>query len=250
MTPAQKSRIFAHRGASKEAAENTRSAFDRALEYGVDGMETDVQLTRDGVAVLWHDWSLGKLGLPRKRVDDYDHDELKQVNFAAHFSAQAAPEGIMSLAEFLATYRSRCRLLLEIKNRDGEDEARQQAKVRQTLERAGAPQGDRIMVSSFHLPSLVYAHQCAPDFPLVYNGEADQSIKETEALLKAHPFLWGFCLHKAALTPPMAELLRSHGKRIAVYTCNSDSEIRRALDLRADIIISDLPPRAIQLRDA
>lgn len=250
MTSARKSQIFAHRGASKEAAENTRSAFDRAVEHGVDGMETDIQLTRDGVAVLWHDWSLGKLGLPRKRIDDYDYAELQQMNFAAHFSARARPEGIMSLAEFLEAYRQRCRLLLEIKNRDGEDEARRRAKVRQTLELAGTPRGDCILVSSFHLPSLVYAHQCAPGFPLVYNGEADQSVEETRRLLEAHPFLWGFCLHKAALTPPMADLLHDHGKRIAVYTCNTDTEIRRALDLGADILISDLPEKAMQLRDA
>jgi hypothetical protein len=38
--------IFAHRGANKEAAENTRTAFDRALEYAIDGIETDVQLSR------------------------------------------------------------------------------------------------------------------------------------------------------------------------------------------------------------
>ena len=47
--------IYAHRGARKEAAENTRSAFDKALVYAIDGIETDIQLSRDGVTVLWHD---------------------------------------------------------------------------------------------------------------------------------------------------------------------------------------------------
>ena len=56
--------IFAHRGANREAAESTRSAFDRALEYAIDGIETDVQLSRDEVAVLWHDRFLNKVGLP------------------------------------------------------------------------------------------------------------------------------------------------------------------------------------------
>jgi glycerophosphoryl diester phosphodiesterase len=244
------SRIFAHRGANREAAENTRSAFDRALEYGVDGMETDVQLTRDGVTVLWHDRFLGKLGHPVKRIDDYDYRDLQQMNFAAHFSADAKREGVMSLAEFLEAYRSRCRLLLEIKNREGEDDERQMAKVRQTLELAGAAQNDRIMVSSFHLPSLIYANHCAPGYPLVYNGEAEQTVAEVARLLESHPFLHGFCLHKAALSQAMADLLRGHGKRIAVYTCNSDAEIRHALDVGADIIISDVPQKALQMRDA
>ena len=110
--------IFAHRGANKEAAENTRSAFDRSLTYAIDGIETDVQLSRDEVAVLWHDRFLNKVGLPDKHIDDFDYAQLRAMNFAAHFSPKAAPEGIMTLKEFLGAYRKRCRLLLEIKNRE------------------------------------------------------------------------------------------------------------------------------------
>ncbi|MGZ4997903.1 MAG: glycerophosphodiester phosphodiesterase, partial [Methylobacter sp.] len=58
--------IFAHRGGNKEAGavigENTRAAFNKALQYPIDGIETDVQLSMDGVPVLWHDWELDKLG--------------------------------------------------------------------------------------------------------------------------------------------------------------------------------------------
>ncbi|MHB0927161.1 MAG: glycerophosphodiester phosphodiesterase, partial [Gallionellaceae bacterium] len=86
--------VFAHRGANREAAENTRSAFDRALVYPIDGIETDIQLSRDGVAVLWHDRFLGKLGLPGKRIDDFDHVELQAMDFAAHFAHAGKPEGV------------------------------------------------------------------------------------------------------------------------------------------------------------
>ena len=157
-----KSLIFAHRGANKEASENTRSAFDKALKYPIDGIETDVQLTRDEVAVLWHDRFLGKVGFPLKHIDDFNHAQLREMNFAAHFSSAAQPEGIMSLKEFLDAYRKRCRLLLEIKNREWEQSSRHEIKVRQTLAMAGAASGDAIMVSSFNLASLVYAHQYAP----------------------------------------------------------------------------------------
>ena len=47
----------------------------------------------------------------------------------------------------------------------------------------------------------------------------------------------------------MVELLRDHGKCIAVYTCNSDKEINRALALGVDILISDVPQKALQMRD-
>lgn len=243
-----KSLIFAHRGANKEAAENTRSAFDKALEYPIDGIETDVQLTRDEVAVLWHDRFLGKLGFPLKHIDDFDHTQLRAMNFAAHFSSGAKPEGIMSLKEFLDAYRKRCRLLLEIKNREWEPTSRHEIKVRQTLDMAGEAHGDAIMVSSFNLDSLVYAHQCTPDFPLVYNFETDQTFADAQRALAEQSFLHGLCLPIKSLDEAMAALLRDHGKCIAVYTCNSDAEIRKALELGVDILISDVPQKALAIR--
>jgi glycerophosphoryl diester phosphodiesterase len=242
--------IYAHRGANREAAENTRTAFDRALAYPVDGMETDVQLSRDGVTVLWHDGFLGKLGLPAKRIDDYESRELQSMDFAAHFGRGAKPEGIMSLREFVGAYKPRCRLLLEIKSSDDEDAGRREAKIRQTLDLAGNPGAGQVLASSFHLPTLIYAHEYAPDFPLVFNCESWQKVVDAERLLNAHPFIHGLCLHKKTLQQDMVDMLRRHNKSIAVYTCNSDEEIGRALELGVDILITDLPQKALHMRDA
>jgi len=244
-----KSLIFAHRGANKEAAENTRSAFDKALEYSIDGIETDVQLTRDEVAVLWHDRFLGKLGYSTKHIDDFDHAQLQVMNFAAHFSAHAKPEGIMSLKEFLDAYRRRCRLLLEIKNRDWESAYRHEIKIRQILEVVGPVSDGSILVSSFNLASLVYAHERSSGIPLVYNFETDQTFSDAQRVLAGQSFLHGLCLPIKTLDESMVRLLRDHGKCIAVYTCNSDAEIGKALELGVDILISDVPQKALQLRD-
>lgn len=242
--------IYAHRGANREAAENTRLAFDLALKYAIDGIETDIQLSGDEVAVLWHDRFLGKVGFPGKQIDDFAYEELQAMNFAAHFSSTARPESLMTLQEFLSAYRKRCRLLLEIKNRDWEHVIRHQIKVRQTLEMAGAAQDDAIIVSSFNLASLVYAHQQWPGFPLVYNLEPEQTFKDASRTLLEQPFLRGLCLPIASVNDAMVRLLRDHGKCIAVYTCNSDEEISRALGLGVDILISDLPLKALKMREA
>src|SRR3989338_10108252 len=101
MNRPKQSLVFAHRGANKEAAENTRSAFDRALEYAIDGIETDVQLSRDEVAVLWHDRFLNKLGFPGKHIDDFDYAQLRAMNFAAHFSAASKAEKIITPQQIL-----------------------------------------------------------------------------------------------------------------------------------------------------
>ena len=250
MNRAQRSLIFAHRGANKDAAENTRSAFDRALDYAIDGMETDVQLSRDEVAVLWHDRFLNKLGLSGKHIDDFDYAQLQAMNFAAHFSAASKAESIMTLQQFLDAYRRRCRLLIEIKNREWEPVSRHEIKVRQTLEMIGAPADDAIMVSSFNLASLIYANQRSPGFPLVYNFEDDQTIADAKDIVAEHSFLHGLCLPIASLDNVMVKLLRDHGKCIAVYTCNSDEEINKALQLKVDILISDVPQKALHMRDA
>jgi len=244
-----KSLIFAHRGANKEAAENTRSAFDKALGYAIDGMETDVQLSRDEVAVLWHDRLLNKVGLPDKHIDDLDFDQLCAMNFAAHFSPDAKNESIMSLRDFFDAYRKRCRLLIEIKNREWESPERHEIKVRQTLDMIGAVDDDTIMASSFNLASVVYANQYRPGFPLVYNFEDEQTLADAKQVLAEHPFLHGLCLPISSLNEAMVKLLRGHGKSVAVYTCNSDEEIRKALGLGVDILISDVPQKAILMRD-
>lgn len=249
MQQAKRTLIFAHRGANREAAENTRSAFDKALGYAIDGIETDVQLSRDEVPVLWHDRFLEKAGLPDKHIDDFDFPHLQTMNFSAHFSARAAPESIMTLREFLDAYRRRCRLLLEIKNREWEAPDRHEIKVRETLDMAGAASGDAIMVSSFNLDSLAYANRYRPGFPLVYNLEPGQTFADARQALAAHPFLHGLCLPIANLDEVIVDLLREHGKCIAVYTCNSDGEIERALDLGVDILISDVSHKALQMRD-
>jgi len=241
--------IFAHRGANKEAAENTRTAFDKALAYPVDGIETDIQLTRDAVPVLWHDRYLIKLRHPTKHIDDFDFSELKEMNFAMHFSGGEQTEGIMRLSDFLHDYRQRTRLLLEIKNRDWEQRERHENKVRQTLEMVGEVGDDRIKVSSFNLDSLVYAHQFRPGFPLVYNFEDYQTLAEARQVLADHPFLHGLCLPIATLNADFVGMLHGLKKSIAVYTCNSDEEINKALSLGVDILISDVPQKALQLRD-
>lgn len=242
--PLENCLVFAHRGANTEALENTRNAFDKALGYAIDGIETDVQLSRDEIAVLWHDRFLDRIGLSDKHIDDFDYHQLKTL-----INPESESEGIMTLQDFLAVYRERCRLLLEIKNRDWEPVSRHELKIRKTLDLVGQNPDQRIIISSFNLPSLVFAHQCNPVFPLVYNFETTQSVADARKLLNTHDFLQGLCLPIANLDQAIVDLLREHDKCVAVYTCNTDSEITKALQLGVDILISDLPHKALMLRD-
>ncbi|MGZ8918658.1 MAG: glycerophosphodiester phosphodiesterase [Methylobacter sp.] len=240
--------IFAHRGANREAADNTRAAFNNALKYPIDGMETDIQLSRDGVPILWHDRFLNKLGYPWKHIDDFDYAQLEQMNFAGYFSSSAKPEGVLSLREFLDTYRGRCRLQIEIKNRDWEPQHRHESKIKQCIDLIGDPHEHGIFISCFNLASMIFADQYAPGFPLYYALKEPHTLADIERFLKEHQFLQGLCMPIAILNDAIIQLLRNNGKGIVTYTCNSNEEITKALNFGVDVLITDFPQKALQIR--
>ncbi|MDP1771289.1 MAG: glycerophosphodiester phosphodiesterase [Methylobacter sp.] len=245
--------IFAHRGGNKEAgaliAENTRAAFNHALQYPIDGIETDVQLSLDEVPVLWHDWELDKLGHPGKSIDDFNFAQLEQMDFAGYCSPDAAPEGALSLKEFVDSFRGRCGLDIELKSRDGESRQRLETKILQMLAIIGRSAVDGVFISSYSLPGLIFAHQHAPDLPLYYLLSDHHTQADIEQFLNEHGFLAGFCLPIDIHNEAIAKLLREQGKGVGVYTCNSVEEIRKALGLKVNILITDYPQLALRMRE-
>ena len=75
----KKVKIFAHRGASAYAPENTLEAFRLAMEQGADGIELDVQLTKDGVPVVIHDERIDRVSQGKGAVRDYTLEELQKI---------------------------------------------------------------------------------------------------------------------------------------------------------------------------
>ena len=104
--------LIGHRGAPRDRTENTLPAFERALELGVDAIELDVHLTRDGIAVVHHDpmpraTARGaKVEVPLGRLD---YEEVRTLRF---------PDGagIPTLAETVTLVGDRCTLYVEIKS--------------------------------------------------------------------------------------------------------------------------------------
>ena len=74
-----KTKIFAHRGASGYAPENTLEAFALAITQGADGIELDVQLTKDGIPVVIHDETIDRVTEKKGWVKDYTLKKLKQI---------------------------------------------------------------------------------------------------------------------------------------------------------------------------
>ncbi|MCI0666439.1 MAG: glycerophosphodiester phosphodiesterase, partial [Methylococcaceae bacterium] len=191
--------IYAHRGLSSEFLENTRSAFDRAIDLGVDGIETDIQISRDRVPVLWHDEHLAKLGRPGTRIGELDHAELGRLNLSDYGRTDGSECGLVALNEFLPKYARRCNLILEVKNLDWDrNTGRHQVNIEQCLETAKRYSGQGpesgVVISSFDLESLRHAHSREPLQSLVLNLDDGYKIDTLRHSLDENDFFRGFCL--------------------------------------------------------
>ena len=107
--------LWAHRGASGLAPENTMAAFAAAVECGVDGLELDIHLSRDGVPVVIHDETLDRTTDGHGRVRGKSWSQLRRLDAGSWFSGAFAGESIPALEEVLKTFGGRVRLNLEIK---------------------------------------------------------------------------------------------------------------------------------------
>jgi glycerophosphoryl diester phosphodiesterase len=72
-------KIYAHRGASHDYPEMTMAAYENAVKQGADGFECDLRLTKDGVAILWHDADLKRRADNDAVVADSNYSQLKAI---------------------------------------------------------------------------------------------------------------------------------------------------------------------------
>src|SRR6266568_6727931 len=100
-------KVIGHRGAAGLAPENTYAGFDLALEIGVDGIETDVQKTKDGKLVLFHGELLDRTTNGKGVLQETPWQELQQLDAGSWFDGKYAGERIPLLIEALKRYGTR-----------------------------------------------------------------------------------------------------------------------------------------------
>lgn len=121
---------IAHRGYGKHAPENTLAAFRAAEEHGAHAIELDVQVTKEGIPVVFHDQLMGRLTSMRGRLTARTLAQLQ--------AARVGREKIPTLQE--ALHRTRVPIFLEVKDPHGIDE----------MLRVASPHRERVAVISFH----------------------------------------------------------------------------------------------------
>ncbi|MEX0701512.1 MAG: glycerophosphodiester phosphodiesterase [Planctomycetales bacterium] len=107
--------IIAHRGASRDAPENTLAAVRLAWEVGADAVEIDVMLSRDGEIVVIHDATTGRICGDDRAVRDLSLEELRLLDVGRWKGERWAGERVATLAEILATVPEGKRAFVEIK---------------------------------------------------------------------------------------------------------------------------------------
>lgn len=151
--------LWAHRGASGSAPENTLAAFRAAEAAGADGIELDVQLSRDGVPVVLHDDTVDRTTDGAGRADRLLLRELKSLDAGGWFDPAFAGEPLPTLEEVLRWAGGRLRLNVEIKV---------SAAAFAVLELLRSFPLARVLVSSFEHGLLESLRRSDPDLSLAF----------------------------------------------------------------------------------
>jgi glycerophosphoryl diester phosphodiesterase len=230
---------FAHRGASAKAPANTLSAFRLAAELGADGVELDVQLSKDGEVVVIHDLTVDATTNGGGAVAEKTLSELQTLDAGSWFDAAFVGEHIPTLQEVMDAVGHRLLLNVEIKLPFALANTGLEAEVVRLIEDNNLV--DRVLVSSFHplalrrvkslnrrIPTgLLYAH----DLPIYLRWTLLVSLAPHEA---RHP-------NWAMITPDYVQAMKARGYRINVWTVDDPDEMRRLLDWGVDAIITNHP---------
>ena len=226
--------VFAHRGGSALAPENTIAAFDNGLALGADGLELDVHLSRDGVVVVHHDRVLDRTTTLRGPIAERDSDELRRA-------------AVPALAEVLARYPDR-RLVVELKV----NSAALAAATIDAVRRADAV--DRVCLGSFGLRALRAARAIEPAIATsgareevrwaLYRSWCRWPVTRVPYSGYQIPELSGTT---RVVSPRFVEYAHDAGLGVQVWTVDTAEAARRLLGWGVDALITDRPDVIVPL---
>lgn len=155
------SKNFAHRGFSGNYPENTMLAFKKAVDVGVDGIELDVQLTKDGIPVIIHDETLDRTTNGQGYVVDFTYDELSKLDASYKFQSHTLINKIPTLDEYL-NYIKDYKVVTNIELKTSINEYLGiEEKVLELIKKYNLE--DRIIISSFNHYSILRFKKLAPN---------------------------------------------------------------------------------------
>lgn len=228
--------IFAHRGASGYAPENTLEAFRLAMEQGADGIELDVHLTKDGEVVVIHDETIDRTGNGHGKVRDYTLEELKKFSFHNHMEKYQGVQ-IPTLKEVLDLVKnSSMKVNIELKTGiywyEGIEEKTMEIVKSRKME-------DRVIYSSFNHYSIQKI--------LEQDIHAETAYLFSDVALNMEKYAKNTGvkgLHPAVYHLKMANFLETYlksGLKVRVWTVNNKEDMKMFMDAGVDAVITNYP---------
>ena len=227
---------FAHRGFCGKYPENTMLAFRKALEAGVDGIELDVQLTKDGHVVIIHDETVNRTTNGTGLVVEYLLEDLQKLDASSIFAGQMGFNPIPTLREYFELVKD-SRIVTNIELKTGVNQyPGMEAKVLDLIREFKLE--DRIIISSFNHHSVMRMKAMAPE--LVYGFLADTWILDAGAYTKSYDVP---CYHPSVnmMTQEIVDELKANGRVINVWTVNKEEQIRDLYKKGIDCVIGNFP---------
>ncbi len=240
----------AHRGGSHLAPENTLAAFRNALTLPIDAIELDVHMTRDGHAVVFHDYTVEKRTNGSGNMLDLDFAYVRSLNAAAHFAGVwPEPQQIPTLREVLELAKGHVQVYIEIKASKRNGIMGRYPNIAETVVEEVRATGmlDRVLVISFDWTLLPLVKSLEPALQTgalvsddVWNARAERALPMLMEQLTMLGCKW-INVHRDLLTGEMLETAHVHGFRLGVWTVNTERAIRRFAAVGVDSLTSDRP---------
>jgi glycerophosphoryl diester phosphodiesterase len=234
--------VYAHRGASAHAPENTVEAFELAAREGADGVELDVMCCGSGEVVVVHDAWLERLANRPVCVLTTPLERLRKIDVARHFTAWRKPGQIPTLDEVLEALPS-LGVNIELKE-DRLGDAGLARKVAKILRAQRAE--ERVVVSSFNALELLRMRACSPRLPLGYLFEAGQPLYARSGI--AAPLLFAQAVHPehVLLSEGRVRAWHAAGFAVATWTVDDPIRARQLASFGVDHLITNQPRRILQ----
>jgi glycerophosphoryl diester phosphodiesterase len=218
--------VIAHRGASAEKPENTLAAFRRALALKVDGIELDVQVTREGVPVVFHDDTLRRLTGQPGRVTGKTWPELEKLRVAG-------TEPIPRLADVLALVHGRALVQIELKR------GAVVPPVVRAIRHARAT--GWVIFASFEAGLLAEAHRLAPKIPRMLIAEGRGGTKKLLPRMNAVGASGVSLNYRAVRRRALVNAIHTAGATLWCWTVNDARTARRLAGWGVDALVGDNP---------
>lgn len=237
------SKIFAHRGSAGTHPENTMAAYMEAERVGADGLEIDVQYTKDNKLAVIHDDTVNRTTNGKGRVRDYTLAELKNLDAGSWFSSEFHGARILSLEEVLEWIQGN-ELLLNIELKYvALDYVEFEEKVIQAIEDYGVV--DRVIISSFNHEALKKVNEL--------NQEIECGALYMERLYEPWNYVKTFgakAIHSYALTTDATLIHHATENEIVVrvFTVNQVEQLHYFIQVNCPAIITDFPEKALGIR--